>query len=291
MATAGVSPAQTLPPEAADAIRRLAKRLPEARMVTPDLVRQLGCDPLLLPEDGMVAAVHGELGPVALFRVTERLGDVGRFTPDDLAVFSSLADQLGLALISSHRSETIASLQQLGEELAYRATHDPLTGLADRSVLQDALDAALAAGEPTTLLYLDLDGFKAVNDTFGHEVGDVVLQAVAERVRSEVRAHDIVARLGGDEFAVALVGATEVGRLADRLVESIGQHIAVPGGTARVGVSIGVVQCAPAADHSAAIDVLRQGDAAMYAAKAAGKNTVVWYRSGIAVGDRSPQTR
>ena len=161
--------------------------------------------------------------------------------------------------------------------LTHQALHDGLTGLANRTLLGRSLEEALDAGQPLSLLYLDLDGFKAVNDTAGHAVGDQLLVAVSHLLRGCVREGDTVARLGGDEFAVLCPGAGEddgpaTGR---RVLRALSHPVALPGGTAVVGASIGVRWCPAQAGGLSAEQVLREADEAMYAAKRAGKNQVV----------------
>ncbi|MFD1369550.1 putative bifunctional diguanylate cyclase/phosphodiesterase [Actinoplanes sichuanensis] len=140
------------------------------------------------------------------------------------------------------------------------AMHDPLTGLANRRAFEEQLGAAAT---PTVLL-LDLNGFKAVNDRFGHAVGDELLVAVAQRLRTELPPEAVAARMGGDEFAVLLPAGTDAGdELAVRLRAAIHQPIHAGGQDLLVGASIGI-----AGDCADPVEVLRRADVAMYAAKA-----------------------
>ena len=162
------------------------------------------------------------------------------------------------------------------------ARQEPLTGLCNRVGLRDRLDAALAdagrTGAPLAVLMLDLDRFKAVNDTLGHPVGDALLRKVAERLRKATRSGDVVARLGGDEFAILQVGplpgaeqpqASEA--LARRLVDLVGRTYVVDGHMLNVGVSVGIA-LAPA-DGRDADALLKHADLALYRAKAEGRGT------------------
>ena len=157
----------------------------------------------------------------------------------------------------------------------YRARHDPLTGLANRAGLIGALEARLAAprgrDETLALLYLDLDGFKIVNDTHGHAAGDRLLENVAERMRSMLRDGDLPARLGGDEFVVLTADCTaeEAACFGHRLIDAIGTPYDIGLGLpARIGVSIGI---AMAPEHGReASSLLRAADAALYDAKSTG---------------------
>jgi diguanylate cyclase (GGDEF)-like protein len=156
------------------------------------------------------------------------------------------------------------------------AMHDSLTGLLNRAGLDDLLGRQYRPGMPFVLLYLDLDGFKPVNDTFGHQAGDAVLVAVAERLRNSIRKADIIARLGGDEFLVAMLGMAqpEAHRLAEHLVRIVSDTPYKLGttGSVRIGISIGYA-CAPE-DGSALDELRRKADVALYDAKAAGKGAV-----------------
>ncbi|GAT71330.1 diguanylate cyclase [Planomonospora sphaerica] len=152
--------------------------------------------------------------------------------------------------------------------LAYQASYDPLTGLANRRTITGRLDAC-SAGD--VLLYLDLDGFKAVNDTYGHDAGDALLVEVARRLRAAVREDDLVVRLGGDEFALLCPQAsvhTDVIPLAERVLDAIAEPIGYDGHELRVGTSIGI---AVVDETTTPGDLVRKADAAMYEAKRGGR--------------------
>lgn len=150
---------------------------------------------------------------------------------------------------------------------------DALTGAANRAGLARRAEAALEAGEPFTLMLLDLDGFKAVNDTHGHAAGDAVLVALVQRLRALLREGDLVARLGGDEFAVLLAGAPPRQALADK-ARAMARAVAVPlgfeGRQLSVGLSVGIAS--HPGDGWALEPLLRAADAAMYASKRRGRN-------------------
>ncbi|WP_369054296.1 putative bifunctional diguanylate cyclase/phosphodiesterase [Kineococcus terrestris] len=176
--------------------------------------------------------------------------------------------------------------EQLQGELAHQAAHDALTGLPNRAaavrLLQSALHRSARRGAAVGLLFIDLDGFKAVNDTSGHAAGDEVLRAVAARLREVVRAGDVVGRLGGDEFVVVAEDVGDVGGLVDlgqRIIDAVRRPVPLPPGagpgTARVGASVGVAVSRDGGTGDDAGDVLlAEADTAVYRAKARGRGRV-----------------
>jgi diguanylate cyclase (GGDEF)-like protein len=182
--------------------------------------------------------------------------------------------RLGDGLAVSWRDVT--SRQEAEAELARRALYDPLTGLANRQLLRDRVQVALGRLErhdrSLALCYLDLDHFKDVNDSLGHEVGDAVLIEVARRLSEHVRAIDTVSRLAGDEFVVVcpdLEGEADLERIAGRLLEVLARPVEVGGRRVDVGASAGVtITRSPSTDVDA---LLRQADAAMYEVKRRGR--------------------
>ena len=135
------------------------------------------------------------------------------------------------------------------------------------------------------MLACDLDGFKGVNDRHGHPIGDLLLQAVAERLRLAVREGDTVARRGGDEFAIILApldGPRTAERVAKRVIEALGEPFNLDGRTASIGVSIGIA--IDARDDPDANALYKRADLALYSAKAAGRSTYSFHRPGTAAG-------
>jgi diguanylate cyclase (GGDEF)-like protein/PAS domain S-box-containing protein len=169
---------------------------------------------------------------------------------------------------------------RLQEELAHLALYDQLTGLANRSLLREHIDSALATSarttQPVAMMFLDLDGFKPVNDRLGHPTGDQVLREVAERLRAVVRESDIIGRFGGDEFIVLCPETDDVQAvvIAERLREAVARPMAwLPAGFA-VSASVGVV-IHSASDYAKTTDELLEiADAEMYRAKNGGRNRV-----------------
>jgi diguanylate cyclase (GGDEF)-like protein len=192
---------------------------------------------------------------------------------EDLAHRVDVQGNDELSRVGSAFNTMADKLQMNREELQHLALHDALTGLPNRALfleqLQHAVARARRKGTPVSVLYLDLDGFKDVNDTLGHEAGDELLIGVADGLRGILREVDTVARLGGDEFAILiedeLQSATST---AQRIVRQFERPWSLSSGYVSVGVSIGV-----AARHAEEEldELLRQADAAMYAAKASGK--------------------
>jgi diguanylate cyclase (GGDEF)-like protein/PAS domain S-box-containing protein len=178
----------------------------------------------------------------------------------------------GLALNFRNISERKA----LEEQLRQMAFHDPLTLLANRTLFKDRVQHALTLAHrghsPVAVLFLDLDNFKTINDSLGHDAGDRLLQAVAQRIVKTTRTSDTVARLGGDEFAVLLervATPAEVQRVAESLIETLAAPFTLNSMEVRVAASIGVAFSSSAAG---AESLLGNADIAMYHAKAAGKN-------------------
>lgn len=182
------------------------------------------------------------------------------------------------------------SLRKQQEELIWRqANFDSLTGLANRNLLNDRLERAVAQarrnGRLAGLLYLDLDGFKAVNDRHGHAVGDELLVDAARRLSACVREQDTVARMGGDEFTLVIQDAPsrdDLVTIANKVVASLRSPFRLSTGAASISGSVGIA-CFPE-DGEDAATLLRHADAAMYAAKGAGKDRSANYQPSAEVG-------
>jgi diguanylate cyclase (GGDEF)-like protein/PAS domain S-box-containing protein len=230
-----------------------------------------GFETLLHPEDRAAvqsAAVHGG-PPEIVFRVLNANGEWRHLE----AHVTDLREERwvrGVVLNARDVTERI----KLEDQLKHQAFHDSLTDLPNRALLRDRLDQALArakrSGELLAVLLVDLDGFKQVNDSLGHDAGDQLLRKVARRLKDVVRESDTVARFGGDEFALLLEYVTEheVVALAERLLAGIARPVVIAGREVSLGASIGIVLDS-GSGHSD--ELVRDADVAMYAAKDAGR--------------------
>ncbi|HEX6461541.1 MAG TPA: EAL domain-containing protein [Thermoleophilaceae bacterium] len=230
-----------------------------------------GFSGLLHPDDrALVAAMLGSGEPSMLvIRILNRFNEWRHL---DAHVTDLRHDRhvRGIVLNARDVSERV----RLEEELTRQAFHDGLTGLANRALFRDRLDQALARSvrsqELLSVLLVDLDGFKQVNDGLGHDTGDQLLQAVARRFDEVVRPADTLARIGGDEFALLLdgAGAAQAESVARRLIESVSKPLELDGRELSVNASVGVV--VHGGGHGESDELIRHADIAMYAAKDAG---------------------
>ncbi|NWD72649.1 EAL domain-containing protein [Pseudomonas gingeri] len=202
---------------------------------------------------------------------------------DNLVLVTSLA-VLSIALLTSlldarleARTALLAdSLSQANQELTQLALHDTLTGLPNRVLLADRIDQAMhkatAEGSCFALMFIDLDGFKPVNDAFGHHMGDQLLREVALRLRADLRGQDTLARIGGDEFVllVQLAEPDDALQVASRQVSLVSQPFRVAGHDLLISASLGIVLYP--GNGQTAEELLMNADVAMYHAKGAGKN-------------------
>lgn len=159
----------------------------------------------------------------------------------------------------------VSRLREAERELRHLATIDPLTGVANRRALLNALDRALRRDAPVSIFFVDLDGFKTINDTFGHQIGDATLAEVARRLQHSVRDGDVVARHGGDEFVVMVVSPNhDPKELRQRIDQALRVPMAIDGRSVHIGCSIGV---ATATANSTAVALLAAADRDMYGRK------------------------
>ncbi len=229
-------------------------------------------DDLAALTSGWEGVAHGPV-PRARFRVQDKAG-TWRWMESAGTVVATGDEQrvvLGARLVDTE-VEAQSRLERM-------ARHDELTGLVNRHEVFAQLARALGpdsrTGHLTGVLFLDLDGFKEVNDRYGHSGGDSLLRTLAARLALAVRSDDVVARIGGDEFLVVLRGVRDLDdavRIAHQIREAVSEPVEVPGGVARVSASIGVCIARPGQSLD---DLVAEADRAMYEAKSAGKDAVV----------------
>ncbi len=231
----------------------------------------------------MVAPLRGESEVIGSLLVGNRLTEGTVFDDDDLRLLETLANQAAVALENGQLEQSLAELSRLKEQLRYQAYHDPLTGLANRSLFVEQVDERIQArgrSRRPVVLFIDLDDFKVVNDTLGHVAGDRLLIAVADRVRGCVRSSDLAARLGGDEFAILLEDGADLAEsiaVCRRILEALQAPLQIDGQEIGIAASIGVA--AARLESERADELLRNADVAMYTAKAAGKNRYAVFES------------
>lgn len=202
----------------------------------------------------------------------------------DITQRKTIEEELRRTTEELYQSNVELRLSQ--DRLNYIANHDALTGLPNRILLYERIKQAIemtkASNQITALLFLDLDGFKQINDTLGHAIGDLLLQAVARRLSGCLRTSDTVARLGGDEFVVLLPAIPDiltVTQIARKILSRLSQAFAISGQTLLVTTSIGI---AIFPEHADDLELLiEKADEAMYHAKRSGKNQ-------FSIADRIP---
>ena len=259
------------------------------RYLSPSALRVFGHDHRTLVGTPLAALVV----PEEAHRFLELLAEtatrcatpaVGEFTmldsagcprPTEITITNLLDDPSVAGLVLNSRD--IGDQKRLQAELIHQAFHDSLTGLANRALFKDRVQHALELGRrrrrgrPVAVLFLDLDRFKAINDSFGHASGDALLSAVSQRLRNSVRPADTVARLGGDEFAILVedvASEAEVNVVAERVRHAFREPIVIDGRELVVAASIGIALSETGAET--VDDLLRNADLAMYRAKASG---------------------
>ena len=233
---------------------------------------------------GMFAVLRGERSSVGAMMIGSPSGHVDSFEPEDVRLFETLANNTSVALENDRLGQTVWRMRQLQRELEHQASHDPLTDLANRLLFAERVgDALRAAPESVSVIFIDVNDFKTINDTLGHAAGDELLIAIARRLHDCVRPTDTLARLGGDEFAILLQdtsSADEAVRVAERINRRFAERFAVAGQRISVRVSAGIAT----GGHDISPDELvRNADVAMYRAKQAAKHGYELFESGMEV--------
>lgn len=275
--------------------------------------------------DGTIVSVNPAFTAVTGYEAAEVVGHTPRLLRSgrhDAAFYRALFDQLGstgswrgeiwnrrkdgqsylewisISLVRDERgkplryvsvSNDVTELRAGDAHLRHLAFHDPLTGLPNRALLLDRMSQGISVaerdGRGMGVMFIDLDRFKPINDTLGHDVGDQLLQQVAQRLSQAVRHSDTVARIGGDEFVILLEqvddGVTYV-NLAEKLLSSLSRPMVLGSHTLEVGASIGIASYP--GDGADAATLLKHADAAMYASKAGGRGAYHFYHPGLATG-------
>lgn len=242
----------------------------------------------LLNNDGTLRGYHGSDIDITVRKLSEEQ------LSQAISETEALNRQLEEALLCSNEYAVSlacaqAEIQDTAVKLSHQATHDALTGLPNRSYFDEHLGEVIGgdAGQESdtiTVLFLDLDKFKLVNDTLGHKVGDLLLIEVAERLQSCLRSDDILARMGGDEFTVILSGAqqkTDVESVASRMIDTVSRPYEIQGHRLVVGVSIGMASYP--SDGTDSVSLLKNADSAMYKAKQSGRGNFYWYSGDVDV--------
>jgi diguanylate cyclase (GGDEF)-like protein len=228
-------------------------------------------------KDALIAPLQGESRVIGTMMVGNRIGELATFDADDVRLFGTLANHASVSLENGRLERSLTRLRELQEQLRHQATHDPLTGLANRALLNErvshALDLLDRSSGSVAVLALDLDDFKTVNDSLGHGVGDELLVLAAQRLRDCIRPGDTVARHGGDEFTILLENVHSVDEtciVANRVISCLEPPFSLQEKEVSVRASVGVALSAGGGESTA--EILGNADVAMYAAKRAGKD-------------------
>jgi diguanylate cyclase (GGDEF)-like protein len=261
--------------------------------LTPDQIR-----PGALARDVLEARVAAGASPAAVNYVTDRSAQMS--AGKDYCIVDHLRD--GRIVAITHQQlddggwvtvhQDITAQKRAEAELAHMARYDALTGLANRAMFLEAVNKALVRlaknGTPFSVLMLDLDRFKAVNDSLGHAIGDSLLRAVGDRLRRLVRDTDVVARLGGDEFAIIQIGdmsqRDQATILANRILTIVTEPYDIDGRKMVIGTSIGITMAPQDAEEADAL--IRRADFALYKAKSEGRSRYRFFEPSMEIEAR-----
>ena len=267
--------------ELAASIRALVEDRDGARVLGPGkgagIAELLGHNPI---RQAIIAPLRGEQHLIGAILIVNRPGVSPTFDQDDLMLLDTLAANASVALQHDRLEAAVQRLTHAHDELHHAANHDSLTGLLNRAGFTEQVGEALATDPlAVALLFVDLDNFKAVNDTLGHATGDDLLITVASRLRTCVRGADIVARLGGDEFAIMVRAPGIINAAAESVAQRIIDFCKIEatgeGGAVTVHASVGLAVCT--SSETSREDLIHAADQAMYRAKTAGKGRYELY--------------
>jgi diguanylate cyclase (GGDEF)-like protein len=229
--------------------------------------------------DAIIAPLRNEVRLAGALVIANRLSEVVGFDSTDVRLADTLANHTTTALENGRLEQSLEQLRVLEGRLTFQALHDPLTGLANRTLFRTHLQQAIENHEDDhgAVLFIDLDDFKTVNDSFGHATGDALLIEVAVRLKSCIAEADVIARLGGDEFALLLRNADDASgatAAAEAILRSFEQTATITQRRVTIRASIGIALIEIGADPET---MMRNADTAMYIAKAQGKHRVVMF--------------
>lgn len=255
---------------------------------SPSLAHNLGFPAEFIANQNALDFLHPDDLPYARHLLDDLLQKPGTNTTSEFRVRRNDGNWMTLEVIGQNmldnpavggivfNSRDISERKRLENKLTHQAYHDPLTGLANRALFSKRIESTLAHLDQTrsmcAILFLDLDNFKSINDTLGHQSGDQVLTAVTQRLQTCIRQNDMASRLGGDEFAILLTdinSEADATAVADRIIASLQQPFEIGGHIVTTTTSIGIAF--GSSDRQLAGDLLRQADMAMYTAKTGGK--------------------
>jgi diguanylate cyclase (GGDEF)-like protein len=252
-----------------------ASEIGDDRLVEYLRARELG--------DGILAVLKGERSLIGAITIGNPSGVVDHFCAEDVKLLETLANNTSVALENDRLGQTVWRLKELQRELQHRASHDPLTDLGNRSLFVECVGDALGSARGgVSVIFIDLDDFKTVNDSLGHAAGDELLIAVARRLTDCVRPADTVARLGGDEFAIMLDrpnSQQEAIEVTERINRHLAQRFSIRGQNISVRASAGI-----ATAHGGQVtpeELIRNADLAMYRAKHESSDRYELFESGM----------
>ncbi|MFL5862693.1 MAG: putative bifunctional diguanylate cyclase/phosphodiesterase [Solirubrobacteraceae bacterium] len=237
---------------------------------------------------GIFAILRGERNCMGAMMIGHPSGVVDSFSTDDVKLFETLANNTSVALENDRLGHTVWRMKELQRELEHQASHDPLTDLANRLLFAERVAGALERDPANvSVIFIDINDFKTINDTLGHAAGDELLIAISRRLSDCVRPSDTLARLGGDEFAIMLertASQDEAIQVAERINRRLAERFTIADQNISVRVSAGIATGAVggggAASHE---ELIRNADVAMYRAKQASKRGWELFEAGMEV--------